>query len=54
MDRMDAYAVLRREGHSPEKALEIAIDYERGDRYAVKWVHGLAERQGSRVPHDPL
>lgn len=25
-------------GHSPAKALEIAIDYERGDKIAQAWV----------------
>ncbi len=32
------YRVLKEAGHSAAKALEIVIDAERGDWYAVQWI----------------
>ena len=37
-DLSQIVAGLKEAGHSPQKALEIAIDYERGDDYALNWV----------------
>ncbi len=36
--RPQVVAALERAGHSPTKALEIAIDAERGDMHAVSWI----------------
>lgn len=36
--RASVIRLLREAGHSQEKALEIAIDYERGDDDALNWV----------------
>lgn len=41
MDRKHIIAALVRHGHSAEKALEIAIDYERGDGFAKTWLATL-------------
>lgn len=40
-DRRARINLLVRAGHSPEKAVEIAIDFERGDEFAMKWVRYL-------------
>ncbi len=41
MTRDEICKLLTDAGHSPAKALEIAIDYERGNDYATKWVAEL-------------
>lgn len=33
------YAMLKRRGLSPAKALEVIIDARRGDRYALEFIH---------------
>lgn len=35
---MSDYEVLKRYGHSPIKAAEIALDAQRGDKYALAWI----------------
>lgn len=35
---MTDYDILKRAGHSPAKAAEIALDIKRGCIYAIKWV----------------
>lgn len=35
------YAMLKRAGHSPAKAVEIIIDAQRGDKHALMWVRIL-------------
>lgn len=35
---MSDYECLKAYGHSPAKAAEIALDAERGDRYAIQWI----------------
>ena len=37
-DQQQIYDLLKRAGHSAAKALEISIDYERGDKIAKQWV----------------
>jgi hypothetical protein len=34
---MTTYERLKRAGHSPSKAAEIALDIKRGDPWAAKW-----------------
>jgi len=29
---------MKRAGHTPAKAAEIALDAKRGDEYAIKWI----------------
>jgi hypothetical protein len=41
MTRPEIIAALVTAGHTPTKALEIAIDVERGDRVALRWLHTL-------------
>lgn len=36
------YEILKRAGHSPYKAAEIALDAKRGDEYALAWIRSLA------------
>ncbi len=48
--RLETYILLTRVGHSPEKALEIAIAYERGESLAIHWVEGVA---AGRLPVRP-
>lgn len=43
--RDDVVRILRDTGHSAEKALEIAIDFERGDAHAVQWVAQMERRE---------
>lgn len=38
MTRQQVYQLMKSVGHSALKALEIAIDYERGDAHARQWV----------------
>ena len=38
MTKQQVYELLKRAGHSAAKALEIAIDFERGDEIAKQWV----------------
>jgi hypothetical protein len=38
IDRLEIIRLLTVAGHSASKALEIAIDAERGDPYAKAWV----------------
>ena len=35
---MEAYAVLRHFGHSPQKAQEIILDAKRGDIHSQLWI----------------
>lgn len=35
---MSDYETLKRFGHSPMKAAEIALDAKRGDRHALTWL----------------
>jgi hypothetical protein len=35
---MTDYDILKRFGHSPIKAAEIALDAKRGDKHALKWL----------------
>lgn len=41
--KAQVYDLLKREGFSPMKALEISIDWERGDGRAKRWVDHLIE-----------
>lgn len=38
MTRQQVYQLMKSAGHSVAKAMEIAIDYERGDAHARQWV----------------
>jgi len=35
------YRMLKRNGHSPAKAVEILLDAKRGDAYALQWITTL-------------
>lgn len=35
------YRLLKRQGHSPAKAIEMLIDAKRGDRWAVDWIKAM-------------
>lgn len=35
---MSDYEILKRAGHSPAKAAEIALDAKRGDKHALAWL----------------
>lgn len=48
MTRQDIYKMLVKDGHSPQKALEIAIDFERGNATARAWVVLAAQAQKGR------
>ncbi len=37
-NRQSVIATLVKYGHTPVKSLEIALDAERGDPHAVKWI----------------
>ena len=39
----EAYKALKAAGHDAAKALEIVIDAERGDKYALRWIEGCKE-----------
>lgn len=41
--RQSIIRVLVDEGHSPTKALEIAIDLERGEAYAASWLETIVK-----------
>lgn len=41
MARSQVYRLAYAAGHTPLKALEIAIEYERGNAHAVRWVAAL-------------
>lgn len=41
MNRPHIYALLKRNGHSPQKAAEILLDARRGDRHAREWIRIL-------------
>lgn len=43
--RQLTYQLLRRNGHSPAKALEIMIDAERHDTVALAWIEMLKEKE---------
>jgi hypothetical protein len=45
MTRQQVYELLKRVGHSPTKAMEIAIDYERGTKLAQQWVAVMAQEE---------
>lgn len=51
MTRTATYNRLKAFGHSPAKALEIAIDVERGDSFAIEWLMHLPEENHSRCFH---
>ena len=40
---MSDYEALKKAGHSPFKAAEIALDAKRGNAYAVAWVKAARE-----------
>ena len=40
-ERKEICDLCERAGHSPFKALEIALDYERRDPLAMRWIAGL-------------
>lgn len=42
-DRAFSIKVLTAFGHDPAKAVEIAIDVERGDKHAIPWLHKALE-----------
>jgi hypothetical protein len=44
-----AYAMLKRAGFSPAKALEVLFDAERGDRYALDVIRALRHGLGPQV-----
>lgn len=46
MTRKQVYDAAKKYGHSPQAALEIAIDYERGLDHAMKWVKAITQRNG--------
>ena len=35
------YALLKRHGHNPAKAVEILLDASRRDRHALQWIKTL-------------
>ena len=41
MSRSEIVQILVEHGHSADKALSIAIDYERGDCWARQWVAAI-------------
>ena len=41
MTRKEVIEVLTSRGHTVAKAIEIALDYERGDDFARRWVAWL-------------
>lgn len=41
MTRQDAYKILKEAGHTPAKALEIVIDAERGQTYALEHIKAV-------------
>ena len=43
LTRQEVIEVLTNGGHTAAKAVEIALDYERGDSFAAWWVAGLQE-----------
>ena len=47
-DRPRILAKLTAAGHSPRKALEVALDAERGDAHAMAWIE-IVER-GDTIP----
>ena len=46
---MTDYDVLKRFGHSPMKAAEIALDAKRGDKHALAWL-AVARAQYRTAP----
>jgi hypothetical protein len=53
MTRNQVYELMKRVGHSAAKALEIAIDYERGDKHAKQWVASLSTPRSTPQPKEP-
>jgi len=49
MDRTEILAALKEFGMSPAKALEIAIDVERGDDFATRWLANVLNSMSKRV-----
>lgn len=45
------YKALRQWGHSAAKALEIIIDFERGEKHAVQWIEALLRLQDKEPGH---
>jgi len=41
----EVYELLKRHGHSPQKAQEITLDYLRKDQWAIWWVSVLQKGQ---------
>ena len=38
------YEALKRFGHSPAKAAEIALDAARGDKHALRWIAAIGAK----------
>lgn len=43
------YELLKQAGHSPAKAGEIAVDANRGDKYALQWIEAVKIRTKDEV-----
>ncbi len=43
LTRKEVIEVLTSGGHTVAKAIEIALDYERGDEWARRWVAAIQE-----------
>jgi hypothetical protein len=44
MRYMRIYRLLKRQGHSPSKAVEILLDAKRGQEHALNWI-GICFKQ---------
>ncbi len=48
--KMSDYEVLKKAGHSPAKAFEIALDAKRGCKDAARWIEILRKQTPENLP----
>jgi len=48
--KMSDYEVLKKAGHSPAKAFEIALDAKRGCKDAARWIEILRKHTAESLP----